>query len=375
MELKVNLNSGFENYDFQKKSNCNFMSTHVTLGELYSSNVIKNSSEAIALFTRLSHIRDIGYPLCQTVICCYRQDFHSVSALSNIVSCKLDILNSNGSISSFVDAFNKTEFIPERMMNEYIFYNNVKSDACGYICMDLFFDTIDVYFKVKSVEQDASNNGIELLINEVNADKIAASFKEMYRFIKMAKKVAEASDHDIDLAYIIALSIEQKEEFVDIKMILDKENTTWEINNTFYKEGVEKDSISLDNLIILDENRFYELYGEDVSENKLMLENVDCRSLFREDKVTMELLTLCVDICYAKEHIPFIVFNVNREYARVATDEERRYIDKQMSLLLPLFSEFVRRVTNGGTVLYVGVEDGSLTEAALKTYERTLGIV
>ena len=36
-----------------------------------------------------------------------------------------------------------------------------------------------------------------------------------------------------------------------------------------------------------------------------------------------------------------------------------------MSLLLPLFSEFVRRVTNGGTVLYVGVEDGSLTEAAL----------
>lgn len=375
MELKVNLSSGFENYEFQKKSNCNFMSTHVTLGELYSSNVIKNSSEAIALFTRLSHIRDIGYPLCQTVICCYRQDFHSVSALSNIVNCRLDISDSNGSISSFVDAFNKTEFVPERMMNEYIFYNNVKSSNEGYICMDLFFDTIDVYSKVKSIEQDASNNGIELLINEVNADKIVARFKEMYRFIKMAKKVAEDSDHDIDLAYIIALSIEQKEEFVDIKMILDKENTNWEINNTFYKEGVEEDSISLDNIIILDENRFYELYGEDVSENKLMLENVDCRSLFREDKVTMELLTLCVDICYAKEHIPFIVFNVNREYARAKTIEERKYIDKQMSLLLPLFSEFVRRVTNGGTVLYVGVEDGSLTEAALKTYERTLGIV
>lgn len=367
MDLKIQVSNGFEDYCLEKSSEHDFISVHTTNNDMRLSNITNNAHETFKRFSSLEYMKDINYPLCQAIACCYRQDFHSLNSLV-FSNCKIRATGKKWSMDAYVDALSKVRFMPEATLDNFIFYNNIRSDIMGYVCMDLFMDTVDVNSKLKTIEQNQSEYGVEVLMNETDMNKVAIRFKALFEFIQnVGKKAKENGLDNLDIGNIDAFAIENNENYTDFLLILSTEF------NLFMKNLYScQNSVELNNLVVLNKTKFEQVYKDRITDNTLDLNNVDNRMLKDCDKCMFEIFTMCVDMCYAKKHKPFVILNINREFDRSSIKFED--VDNLMSILLPEFSKFVRSISDGGIIIYTGIPNNSKTEKALIEYEASLGI-
>lgn len=371
MDLKIQVSNGFEDYCLEKSSEHDFISVHTTNIEMNDSSIIRNASGALKIVNQLpGYMLDINYPLCQAITCCYRQDFHSLNSIM-FTNCKIKAVANKWNMDAYVGALGKVNFMPESTMDNFIFYNNIRSGLQGgYVCMDLFLDTVDVNAKLKSIEQKQSEYGVEILMNETDMNKVARRFVLMYEFIKNLNNKANAEDIDSIIGNIDAFAIENNDNYTDFLLILNTELSLL-YNSLFHHQ----DSVDINKLVILNKEKFENSYIDRISNGVFDLKGIDNKMLKDCDNIIFELFTMCADMCYAKQHRPFIILNMSRDVAKATSENNYDNFDSMASLLLPAFSEFVRSISDGGIVIYTGVKSGSKTEQALIEYERTLGII
>lgn len=389
MEVKISISDGFEPFEKSAVNDGNFISMYMTEKELEKYSILKNASEWIRALSRTTDINmtRLSYIIMHALMCAYRQDFHSmiIGALRGTVkNVRIEISNNKEIImDAFVDALNEVAFIPEDNMYNYIFFSNEKLISegginSGYMCMDFFVDTVDVSYKINSIQQNQGNNGVDIFISETDTEKIGTKLSELKNFMLDLKD--KINDVGLNarvkrLKDILGIGIAQGDsDNAEILLVL-KNNS----GSIFGGDTTGIKEIDLSNIILLDEQQFRKTYGNYINNNVLDYESacddysedsesdigLEIVKVSDMDLVLFELLVTCVDICFVKDCNKFIVIDLDRYFVNAVDN-----IDKELALILPLFNNFVKSITGFNTIIYIGVKEGSATEAALKLYNK-----
>lgn len=385
MEVKISLSDGFETFEKSAVSDSHFISMYMTENELESYSIFKNASEWIRALSRTTDINmsRLSYIVAHALMCAYRQDFHSmiIGSLKGTVKNAMIEISSNEKtiMNAFVDVLYKVAFIPEANMNNYIFFSNEKlisegGISSGYMCMDFFVNTADVSYKINSIQQSQEDSGVDIFINETDVAKIGVKLSKLKNFMLALKDRLNGVDLNARvkrLKDILGFGVAQGiSDGTEILLVL-KNNS----GSVFGSETTDIKEIDLSNIILLDEQQFRKTYDNYIDNNVLDYESacddysedsesdvgLEIVKLSDMDLVLFELLVICVDICFVKDCNKFIVIDLDRYFVNAVDD-----IDKELALILPLFNNFIKSITGFNTIIYIGVKEGSATEAALK---------
>lgn len=393
MEVKISLSDGFEIFEKSGSGKDNFVSMCITDKELENCTMLENASGWIKTVSKTTDINmmRLSYIAAHGLICAYRQDFHSMiigSLRGTVKNVDIRVADNRGKVlmNAFVDALYKISFVPENSMFDYMFFSNEKLNSggglnYGYICMDVFMNTADVSYKIKSIQQSQEDIGIEMLINEKDASKIGIKLSYLKNLIRDLK-------HSLNNTKINA-RVERLKDIVGFGIIDGNEIFLLLENNSgdILSNDDDISDVDLSNIILLDEEKFRNNYKDYISNNVLDYESVSDIStddgtvngleivkLSDMDLVIFELMMICVDLCFVKDCKPFIVLDIGR-YFDYATQD----VDRELAVILPLFNEFITNIIsteenmnkgNFGTVIYLGVKADSKTEVALKQYNK-----
>ena len=391
MEVKIKLSDGFEYIEKSESSNGNFVSIYFTEKELETYKMLKNASEWIRAVSRTTDINmmRLSYIMTHALMCAYRQDFTSMiigSLRGTVKNARIKIVRGDGTVDmeAFVDALSTAYFSPGKSMNDYIFFSNEKlisagGISCGYMCMDFFMNAADVSYKLNIIQQYQEDKNIMLLIREQNPENIRKrllKMKELVYKIKDSISKIGVNGRLKRLEDILGFGVSQGEEDSDTEIFLLLQNNSGSILSNDVNSSLKE--IDLSNIILLDDIKFREKYSDYISNNILDYESasdicnedgdsigLEIMSLNDVDLILFELLITCMDLCFARECKTLTVIDLDRYFVNAVED-----IDIELATLLPIFNDFVKETTELGTVVYVGVKEGSKTEEALKLYSR-----
>ena len=389
MEVKIKLSDGFEYIEKSESSNGNFVSIYFTEKELETYKMLKNASEWIRAVSRTTDINmmRLSYIMTHALMCAYRQDFTSMiigSLRGTVKNARIKIVRGDGTVDmeAFVDALSTVYFSPGKSMNDYIFFSNEKlisagGISCGYMCMDFFMNAADVSYKLNIIQQYQEDKNIMLLIREQNPENIRKrllKMKELVYKIKDSISKIGVNGRLKRLEDILGFGVSQGEEDSDTEIFLLLQNNSGSILSNDVNSSLKE--IDLSNIILLDDIKFREKYSDYISNNILDYESasdicnedgdsigLEIMSLNDVDLILFELLITCMDLCFARECKTLTVIDLDRYFVNAVED-----IDIELATLLPIFNDFVKETTELGTVVYVGVKEGSKTEEALKCF-------
>ena len=154
----------------------------------------------------------------------------------------------------------------------------------------------------------------------------------------------------------------QGEEDSDTEIFLLLQNNSGSILSNDVNSSLKE--IDLSNIILLNDIKFREKYSDYISNNILDYESASDICNEDGDSIGLEIMSLN-DVDLILFELLITCMDLDRYFVNAVED-----IDIELATLLPIFNDFVKETTELGTVVYVGVKEGSKTEEALKLYSR-----